>query len=268
MNPAKISTLDMRTIESLIGMGSGYVLDFNNRTFSDFFRDLGVDIDAEEYQGSKASRLRDFLRRAEPDVLVRVLELLLEHRGARSGDANSPDVGRYKGIIERLRAAQTTVPMAIPRTNIISLDYVAELESKTDARLVEGDLDGAITTARTMLEALLQELERQLTGGNEQHRGDLQRLYKLVAQKMNITEERVGLDENFKQVIRGLIQIVNGLSAIRNTMSDGHPRVSQPAPHHARVSVNAAKTVGRFLVESFLFQREQGRLPLQGGQAQ
>lgn len=262
MNSNRISTLDMRAIEMVLGMGGGYVLDFSNRTFEEFFLDYGVQIYGEGYEGSKASRLRDFLRQANPELLVRVLDALFAYRGARLGDDTSPEVADYKTILERLRRAQAAVPIAIPRTNIISLDYVVELETKTEARLVEGDLDGAITTARTMLEALLQELERQLTGKNEQHRGDLQRLYKSVAQNMNITEDGAGLDEHFKQVIRGLIQIVNGLSAIRNTMSDGHPRVRQPAPHHARVSVNAAKTVGRFLVESYLYQRDKGRLPL------
>ena len=39
-------------------------------------------------------------------------------------------------------------------------------------------------------------------------------------------------------------------------------RERKPEPHHARVIVNAAKTVATFLVESYLFQREKGLPPM------
>jgi hypothetical protein len=54
--------------------------------------------------------------------------------------------------------------------------------------------------------------------------------------------------------------VVNGLAPIRNKMSDGHARERKPEAHHARVIVNAAKTVATFLVESYLAQRERGLL--------
>ena len=42
----KIRALDMRLIDDLFGMGGGYVLDFSDRTFADFFSDeLDIDID-------------------------------------------------------------------------------------------------------------------------------------------------------------------------------------------------------------------------------
>jgi hypothetical protein len=43
-------------------------------------------------------------------------------------------------------------------------------------------------------------------------------------------------------------------------MSDGHARERKPETHHARVIVNAAKTVAVFLVESYLFQRDKSLL--------
>jgi hypothetical protein len=53
-------------IEDVLGMGRGYVLDFSDRTFAMFFADLGIDIDKDLPEGSKANRLRAFLRAAEP----------------------------------------------------------------------------------------------------------------------------------------------------------------------------------------------------------
>jgi len=40
----KIRALDIRLIDDLFGMGGGYVLDFSDRTFAEFFSDE-LDID-------------------------------------------------------------------------------------------------------------------------------------------------------------------------------------------------------------------------------
>lgn len=141
-----------------------------------------------------------------------------------------------------------------------SLAYVHELESKIDQRLAAADLEGAIAAARTTLEAVLVELEKHLAGTPRDHKGDLPKQFKAVAKQLRIDDERADLDDNFKQVARGLVQVVNGLAPIRNKISDGHARERKPEVHHARVIVNAAKTVATFLVESYLVQRERGLL--------
>ena len=57
-----IRTTDMLVIDNVFGMGDGYVLNFSNRTFSEFFaEELGVDIDQPRWSvdgTSKATRLR------------------------------------------------------------------------------------------------------------------------------------------------------------------------------------------------------------------
>ena len=259
MSEPTVTTFDLPAIEGVLGMQTGYVLDFNNRTFAMFFAELGIDIDKDVPDGSKAKRLRKFLLGAEPARAATVLEALLERRGPREGDASSKHLARYRGVIARLGGVRVLALPAVD-ADVLSLEYVRELETKTDQRLKASDLEGAITVARTMLEAVLMELERRLSDVPGDHAGDLQRLFKSVAKRLRIDEERKDLDDNFKQVVRGLVQVVNGLAPIRNRMSDGHPRVRQPALHHARVIVNAARTVATFLVESYLFQREKGTL--------
>ena len=257
-SPPTITTLDLPAVEQVLDMGSGYVLDLSNRTFAMFFADLGIDIDEQQPEGSKANRLRAFLRAAEPSLSARVLDAMLERRGDREGDETSSHLAKYKNLIARLRGTSVAIPAVNVHVDVLSLAYVHELEAKTDQRMAASDLEGAITTGRTMLEAVLHELERQLLGQNGDHKGDLQRLFKAVAKELRIDDQRTDLDDNFKQVVRGLVQVVNGLAPIRNKMSDGHPRQRKPAPHHARVIVNAAKTVAVFLVESYLFQRDKG----------
>ena len=61
----KLTTADMKLIDNLFGMYSGYVMDFTNKRFGSFFkRDIGVDIydDAYAIHGtSKGKRLLAFL---------------------------------------------------------------------------------------------------------------------------------------------------------------------------------------------------------------
>jgi Restriction endonuclease len=79
-----IRPLDMRLINDLFGMGNGYVLDFSDRTFTEFFASgLNVDIDHPRYHAegtSKAKRLRFFLRNCEPQLRIRTLLALWEYR--------------------------------------------------------------------------------------------------------------------------------------------------------------------------------------------
>lgn len=257
MQPA-ISAMDLRAVEDIFEMGGGYVLDFSNRTFAEFFADLGIDLDQEYPEGSKANRLRAFLRGADASRVAQTLEALLEHRGTREGDDSSTNIAKVKNLVARLRRTQVAMLAVTRAEEVLSLAYVHELEAKIDQRLTAADLDGAITAARTMLEAVLVELEKQLTGTPGDYKGDLPRQFKAVAKRLRIDDERTDLDDNFKQVARGLVQVVNGLAPIRNKMSDGHARERKPELHHARVIVNAAKTVATFLVESYLVQRERG----------
>ena len=52
------------------------------------------------------------------------------------------------------------------------------------------------------------------------------------------------------QLLPGLGSIVNGLSALRNNMSDAHAASYRPARHHAKLAFNAAKTLADFLFET------------------
>lgn len=61
---SSLSPLEKRKLEDLFGMASGYVLDFTDTSFSDFFRTTcKINIDGEKYKSngtSKAKRLRVF----------------------------------------------------------------------------------------------------------------------------------------------------------------------------------------------------------------
>jgi hypothetical protein len=89
----KLKSIDIKLLDEIFEMGGGYVLDFSNPTFSEFFNEeLGINIDNPAYDvngTSKAKRLRFYLRQTSTDNVVRVLLALWEYREAtrrRSGE--------------------------------------------------------------------------------------------------------------------------------------------------------------------------------------
>ncbi|MGB3137451.1 MAG: TIR domain-containing protein [Nodosilinea sp.] len=89
-------------------MASGYVLEFSNRTFSEFISDVaGVNIYDSKYEltsGSKANRLRAFWVK-EPDILVsKVLDDLIE-LAEEDSLSNPKQILAVRKIVERLRSS-------------------------------------------------------------------------------------------------------------------------------------------------------------------
>jgi hypothetical protein len=90
---SSIRNAERRILEELLGMDSGYVLNFSNSTFADFFADFGdIDIHSSRYASrgtSKAKRLREFWR-LEPNHLVgRVILGLVKYWAITEQEASS-----------------------------------------------------------------------------------------------------------------------------------------------------------------------------------
>jgi hypothetical protein len=127
--------------------------------------------------------------------------------------------------------------------------FVEEQLKKCSKKFQEGDYDGAITNARSMLEAILREIDFELSGKKEPYSGDLLKLYRRVAKQLNIEPSRPDLDSTMKQVLSGMISVVNGLACMSNTMGDRHARKYKPEKRHAALAINATNTIARFLIE-------------------
>lgn len=80
----KLKGSDLSLVDVVFEMGDGYVLDFSNRTFSEFFNDeMQIDIYSEKYGvngNSKAKRLRTFLRISSPKVAANLIVKLWNYR--------------------------------------------------------------------------------------------------------------------------------------------------------------------------------------------
>lgn len=80
----KLKSIDIKLLDDIFEMHDGYVLDFSNRTFAEFFdEELNINIDEPRYSAegtSKAKRLRYFLKQASTETVLNALLSLWEYR--------------------------------------------------------------------------------------------------------------------------------------------------------------------------------------------
>ena len=131
---SSLRQVDLSLIDEILRGGEkGYVLDFSNRTFGDFFvRELDIDIDAPEYAtggSSKAKRLACFLGKVDDGTAARALRALWEHReGSRRQGEPDPfprAASQFAALVSRLDGGGPTAPVnvvAAPALEAIEFD--------------------------------------------------------------------------------------------------------------------------------------------------
>lgn len=142
MTDGRVTSLEMRAIEAVLEMGGGYVLDFTDRSFAEFFAECGVQIDDPRYsvQGtSKAKRLRYFLRTTAAPLTGKVLGALLQHRLVSKPDGIAePHLTVFITTVERLggtiptelKRSRTTVPAPSTEAELLRLVFRPEIFAK------------------------------------------------------------------------------------------------------------------------------------------
>jgi len=133
-----LTFIDKTKIEKLLGMGSGYVLDFSNRTFAEFVvESTGKDIYDTKYEyasGSKANRLRAFWNTEPNHVVGKLIWDLLEY-GRESSISNGQD-SLYKDcnrIADRLQQCTPVQEIEAISPNSGGRDFEVLAKSVRDA---------------------------------------------------------------------------------------------------------------------------------------
>lgn len=142
----------------------------------------------------------------------------------------------------------------------LSHEFINEQIQKCNAKLLTGDYDGAITNARSLLEAVFIALERELDDNAPMYDGNINKLYRRIKKIFNLEPNRKDIDGCLGQVLGGLNSIVVGIAGVRNKMSDSHVRTYKPHKHHALLVVNSAKTIVNFVLGTYEYQKERGIL--------
>lgn len=137
-------------------------------------------------------------------------------------------------------------------------EFIEEHLTKAEERLKAGDFTGAITSARSLVEEVLRQVEAFLYPEPPSYDGDLLKLNKRVYRKLNLDPSAEGLNDAARQVLSGLIAVVSGIAPMRNEVGDAHAFEYRPYRHHAELAVNAARTFAGFLSATLDYQIEHG----------
>jgi len=119
-------------------------------------------------------------------------------------------------------------------------------------RRLASDPDGAITSARALLESVCKHI---LDDAGIGYKADdsLPNLYYLTVQELNLAPGQ-HQEEGFKKILGNAQAVVNELAALRNDQGDAHGKgrkAYRPAARHAELAVGFAGTIASFLVSTW-----------------
>lgn len=133
----------------------------------------------------------------------------------------------------------------------VNLAYIQEAWHKAiDRRAV--DPEGAVTIARTLLEAVCKHLLDAAKVPYEDS-ADLPKLYSQTATVLNLSPSQ-HTEQIFKQILSGCHSVVVGLGALRNKHSDAHGMGVagiKPLARHAELAVNLSGAMATFLLQTW-----------------
>ena len=115
------------------------------------------------------------------------------------------------------------------------------------------------------VESVLIGIEKEFDANAGEYDGNLQALYKRVQKLLHLEPERKDVSDSLRQILSGLVSIVNGLAAVRNKMGDAHATSYRPGRHHAKLAVYTAITLSDFLFETKNYQQLRGSVSADHG---
>lgn len=259
---SSLNIREKRVLEEFLGMDSGYVLNFSNRTFGEFVLEaVDIEIHSDEYTdhgSSKAKKLRAFWE-TESDYLVgRLLNALIEYEEEAVHAVLEKDkklFERCREIASRLLAGGPSLDDLKQKAQAIDANHLAEQIRRMEDS-VETDPSLAIGTAKELIETccktILAERGKSLLGTP-----DMPTLTKATLKELNLVPEGVpnsakGADV-IKRLLSNLSTVGHGLAELRGLYGTGHGQhgsTSGLTTRHAKLAVGAASTLAVFLFET------------------
>jgi hypothetical protein len=224
----QIKRSELRQLDDAFGMASGYVLDFSDRTMSEWFEDeLRLDIDDPRYKTrgtSKANRLRCFIETEPAPLVARMMRLLWAYRET-SGYVpygGTPDrVAQHKArlfdLIHRLEGLEATpaTDSVVTFTRDETLEELVQaIRRDADAGKPQAALDRLHTYCMKKFSYLLAQR------GNPPDREEP--LHSRVGKYVKALDAERTLRPITKQIMKNCIGIFQSYNEVRNNGSFAH----------------------------------------------
>lgn len=217
-----LSNLEKRKIERDLGMSSGYVLDFSNRTFDEFFLDvLSIDIYDKKYDyasGSKANRMRAFWDLESNHVVAQVLQALLQGWDEYSGYNAKPPSDEFSKIIQRLKSSAPVPEIGAIRPNAEEKDFEVLAKSVRES-IEKNEPEVGLDRLHTFLIKYFRNLCEKHGVGIEKEKP----LHSLVGGYIKAIKSKGLIESDItERILKSTISVMEAFNKIRNDHSFAH----------------------------------------------
>ncbi len=236
---------EKRAFERLLAMGGGYVLDFSNRTFSEFIMEsTGRDIYDDRYDygsGSKANRLRGFWREEPNHVVAKLTGELVDHAvqtgASQEGD---PQVATCRRIVDRLRQSAPVPDIAALAPNGDEKDFDAltrQVKDAIDRNQPEAGLDRLHTFTVKFVRTLCAERGIAVTRDKP--------LHSLFGEYVKRLKADGHIDsEMTERILKSSISVLEAFNDVRNNQSFAHDNPILNYDESLLIFSNVTSTIG------------------------
>jgi len=206
--------------------GAGYVMDFSDRSFNEFFDSLNIDITEEQYKQSgtsKANRLRTFLKLAENQTVAKALRELWEYRDGVYGPYDQTDEKviatkvRFFEIVQGIESADNAIRTdALDRfsDNETLDELIKAIERDIQARKPQASLDRLHTYCMKLFGHLVEQMGGSISSADT--------LHGRAGMYIKAVEARGGVQDTTIQIMRSFISVLDKYNHTRNNWTFAH----------------------------------------------
>jgi hypothetical protein len=151
---------------------------------------------------------------------------------------------------DRYRVADINGKFVEPETLKTSgHEFISEQIEKCQEKIFNKDYNGAITNARTMVEAVLIHLIETIEGADVKNDGNVLSLWSRAKKALKIDLKKDEIPDSIFQILAGLDTSIQGLAGLSNNAGDRHANKFNTKRHHAKLAVNLSMTICDFLLD-------------------
>jgi hypothetical protein len=223
-----LTYIERANIEKFLGMKSGYVMDFSDRTFQEFIGEaVGFDIDNEKYNyssNSKANRLRQFIKVESNHTIGKLLSAFCNYwlSKVNTGDIDPrEDENLYKECVkvaERLKQETIVEHIDAIQPNVDDRDF--KLLAKSIRESIEkNEPEAALDRLHTFTFRYL----RELCGKHKISNKKSDSLNSVFGKYIKFLIESKHIESVMtEKILRYSINVIEAFNDIRNNKSFAH----------------------------------------------
>lgn len=201
------------------------------------------------------------------DVLIEIIEAAMDTRRFVDNTYSCDEAGKTINQIikfdkyelnlvrESYRLVSGETKLVQPDTAVSFDDhFFREQIEKCERKIEQDDNNGAITNARSLVEAIFIEIIESHQGKEAKNDDDLNNLWKQLMTILRMEINNVKMPDTIIQILSGIDSTLKGLAGLSNNAKDRHAHKFKTRRHNAKLAVNVALTISDFMLDSWNYQ--------------